>query len=255
VQDHITKGVQPFAALVQRQLAVQRAHVPPDETSEERSRRLRFAPLEGRKVLVFSDSRQRAAQLSIDLNGFASRDAARAVLLAGWRDLAETRGDKKMSLAVLKAAFIVGEDRLGSRIRAPLGAGEDDVQLDERRERWSEIRSQVDPDRDDVMDWSGQCKPTVCPSGWSSIVYSTVAGSGLKVTVSGDTRPSKPTARRWRTFVPAVPRSRLRSARTTPKAASGVETQSSPAGSTWWRRRGALPVRGAKHRGGKTMMS
>jgi ATP-dependent helicase YprA (DUF1998 family) len=195
VQDHITKGVQPFAALVQRQLAVQRAHVPPDETSEERSRRLRFAPLEGRKVLVFSDSRQRAAQLSIDLNGFASRDAARAVLLAGWRELAATRGEKKMSLAVLKAAFIVGENRLGSRIRAPLGAGEDDALLDQRREDWGEIRSQGNPDRDDVMDWSGQCKPTVCPSGWSSIVYSTVAGSGLKVTASGDTRPSKPSAR------------------------------------------------------------
>ncbi len=195
VQDHVTKGVQPFAALVQRQLAVQRAHVPRDEKPAERSRRLRFAPLEGRKVLAFSDSRQRAAQLSIDLNGFAMRDAARAVLLAGWRDLAECLGPEGMTLEVVKAAFVVGEHRLGSRVRPPLGAGEDEALLNQQRERWIELRSQDPIVSRNVDRWCGQPKTTVCPSGWSSVVYSTVVGAGLKVTASGDTRPSKPTAR------------------------------------------------------------
>src|SRR5208283_5889322 len=48
VQDHQTKGDQPFQALVARQLQIQPpAPVPPT----------RFAPLQGRKVLAFSDSR------------------------------------------------------------------------------------------------------------------------------------------------------------------------------------------------------
>ncbi|WP_200952981.1 MULTISPECIES: DEAD/DEAH box helicase [unclassified Rhizobacter] len=55
VQDHQTKGDQPFQALVSRQLQVQ----PPGQQASTS-----FAPLQGRKVLAFSDSRQVAARLA-----------------------------------------------------------------------------------------------------------------------------------------------------------------------------------------------
>ena len=54
VQDHQTKGDQPFEALVSQQIQIQ----PPNATEGSK-----FAPLRGRKVLVFSDSRQVAARL------------------------------------------------------------------------------------------------------------------------------------------------------------------------------------------------
>ena len=53
VQDHQTKGDQPFQALVSRQLQIQ----PPSQAVPTP-----FAPLQGRKVLTFSDSRQVAAR-------------------------------------------------------------------------------------------------------------------------------------------------------------------------------------------------
>lgn len=63
VQDHQTKGDQPFQALVTRQIEVQ----PPSAPYSD------FAPLRGRKVLAFSDSRQVAARLAPNLQ--ASRCA------------------------------------------------------------------------------------------------------------------------------------------------------------------------------------
>lgn len=58
VQDHQTKGDQPFQALVAKQLEVQAPSQPASE----------FAPNRGRKVLIFSDSRQVAAGLRRTFN-------------------------------------------------------------------------------------------------------------------------------------------------------------------------------------------
>ena len=79
VQDHQTKGDQPFQALVTRQLEVQ-----PPGPQPYRD----FAPLRGRKVLAFSDSRQVAARLAPNLQNYAMRDVIRPLVLRGWSELA-----------------------------------------------------------------------------------------------------------------------------------------------------------------------
>ena len=76
VQDHVTKGDQPFQALVAAQICVQ----PPSPTKATE-----FAPLRGRKVLVFSDSRQVAARLAPALQVYSLKDTLRALLPLGYR--------------------------------------------------------------------------------------------------------------------------------------------------------------------------
>ena len=73
VQDHQTKGDQPFQALVTRQIEVQ----PPSAPYSD------FAPLRGRKVLAFSDSRQVAARLAPNLQTYSMRDVIRPLILQG----------------------------------------------------------------------------------------------------------------------------------------------------------------------------
>ena len=79
VQDHQTKGDQPFQALVNAQLQTQ----PPNPTVL----RNRFAPLQGRKVLIFSDSRQTAARLAPRIQSYSLQDCVRPLLLYGFQHL------------------------------------------------------------------------------------------------------------------------------------------------------------------------
>ena len=78
VQDHETKGEQPFQALITRQIFVQ----PPGQKKPTY-----LAPYQGRKVLVFSDSRQTAAKLAPKLQDFSMRDALRPLILSGYGKL------------------------------------------------------------------------------------------------------------------------------------------------------------------------
>lgn len=116
VQDHQTKGDQPFQTLVSRQLQVQ----PPSAVSSTA-----FAPLRGRKVLVFSDSRQVAARLAPNLQMYSTRDSLRPMLMWGFRKLQSVADIRRRStlddayLAVLLAAR-----KLGVRLRPELASGE-----------------------------------------------------------------------------------------------------------------------------------
>jgi hypothetical protein len=75
VQDHMTKGDQPFQTVVAKQIQVQ---------SPGTQRASNFAPLQGRKVLIFSDSRQMAARLAFNLQSYSAQDAIRALIIKGF---------------------------------------------------------------------------------------------------------------------------------------------------------------------------
>ena len=79
VQDHQTKGDQPFQALVASRSKSSRRM--PSKPS-------RFAPLRGRKVLVFSDSRQVAARLAPNLQMYSTSDSLRSLIAWGFTRLA-----------------------------------------------------------------------------------------------------------------------------------------------------------------------
>jgi ATP-dependent helicase YprA (DUF1998 family) len=122
VQDHQTKGDQPFQALLGTQIRVQ----PPGQQDATE-----FAPLRGRKVLVFSDSRQMAARLAPTLQSYSLRDTVRALLPVGFRILA---ADPQFGTAlVLDHAFlavIVAAHRFGVRVRPELESGETMPRID-----------------------------------------------------------------------------------------------------------------------------
>lgn len=116
VQDHQTKGDQPFQALVARQIQIQ----PPGATKASR-----FAPLRGRKVLVFSDSRQVAARLAPNLQMYSTRDSLRPLIGWGYRRLQTVSGLKPLlSLDDLYLSILLASKKLGVRLRPELKAGE-----------------------------------------------------------------------------------------------------------------------------------
>ncbi|MDL9947325.1 DUF1998 domain-containing protein [Gordonia sp. ABSL11-1] len=116
VQDHQTKGDQPFQALVSRQVEVQ---PPGPQPATE------FAPLRGRKVLAFSDSRQVAARLAPNVQDYSLRDAVRPIVLKGWAELSKQAViAPSLSLEHLYLASLVGANLLGVRLRPELDGTE-----------------------------------------------------------------------------------------------------------------------------------
>ena len=116
VQDHQTKGDQPFQALVARQLQIQ----PPSHTAPTP-----FAPLQGRKVLTFSDSRQVAARLAPNLQMYSVRDSLRPLIAWGYRRLqAVPFLQPNLNLNDLYLAVLLAARTLHVRLRPEMKAGE-----------------------------------------------------------------------------------------------------------------------------------
>ena len=116
IQDHQTKGDEPFQALVTRQIQIQ---PPSPEAATE------FAPLRGRKVLIFSDSRQMAARLAPNIQTYSTRDALRPLICEGFTYLnARKSVAATLSLDDLYLAVLLSAKRLGVRLRPELKAGE-----------------------------------------------------------------------------------------------------------------------------------
>ncbi len=116
VQDHQTKGDQPFQALVARQLQVQ-----PPSSAEPTP----FAPLQGRKVLTFSDSRQVAARLAPNLQMYSVRDSLRPLIAWGYRRLQDVEILRQyLNLEDLYLAVLLASKELNVRLRPEMKAGE-----------------------------------------------------------------------------------------------------------------------------------
>ncbi|NKC14855.1 MAG: DUF1998 domain-containing protein [Gammaproteobacteria bacterium] len=116
VQDHQTKGDQPFQALVSRQLQIQ----PPSHAEPTP-----FAPLQGRKVLTFSDSRQVAARLAPNLQMYSVRDSLRPLIAWGFQRLqAVPLLQPNLNLNDLYLAVLLAAHTLHVRLRPEMKAGE-----------------------------------------------------------------------------------------------------------------------------------
>lgn len=116
VQDHQTKGDQPFQALVARQLQVQPPGAKPATP---------LAPHRGRKVLIFSDSRQTAARLAPNIQMYSMRDVLRPLVIAGLARLEQNSVLRPMlTLDDLYLAVLVAAKQLGVRLRPELRFGE-----------------------------------------------------------------------------------------------------------------------------------
>jgi ATP-dependent helicase YprA (DUF1998 family) len=94
ISGHQTSGDDPFQELVSKQLLEQ----PPRPDVH--------TPLRGRKVMVFSDGRQAASRLSGNLKQFSLRDAARPLVLDGYRWLRAKGIPTTLDLAYV--AFLTG---------------------------------------------------------------------------------------------------------------------------------------------------
>jgi Lhr-like helicase len=97
IMDLATKGEQPFANLVREQFATQLATKEASETH----------PNEGRKALLFSDGRQKAARLARDLPREVERDSFREALVLACQGLAQLPVPQPAVLnETLYAAFV-----------------------------------------------------------------------------------------------------------------------------------------------------
>jgi ATP-dependent helicase YprA (DUF1998 family) len=115
VQDLQTKGDQPFQALISKQIQIQ----PPASKATD------FAPLRGRKVLIFSDSRQTAARLAPNLQNYSNRDVLRPLIVSGFSTLESIPVvGPLLCLQDLYLAVLIAAKRLGVRFRMELRPGE-----------------------------------------------------------------------------------------------------------------------------------
>ncbi|MCC7134184.1 MAG: DEAD/DEAH box helicase [Gemmatimonadales bacterium] len=116
VQDHQTKGDQPFQALIAKQIQVQTPSPIPAT---------RLAPLRGRKVLIFSDSRQTAARLAPNIQTYSTQDALRPLIVSGYGRLTRLASlGPLLSLEDLYFGVLVAAKDLGVRLRPELRVGE-----------------------------------------------------------------------------------------------------------------------------------
>lgn len=96
IMDLRTKGEQPFGQLIKRQLFSQ---------SADGSKSADEYPNQGRKVLIFSDGRQKAARLAKDIPDEVEADAFRELLARGYSQL-ETGRRERLPLQKAYAPFI-----------------------------------------------------------------------------------------------------------------------------------------------------
>jgi len=131
IMDHQTKGDQPYQALITKQIQVQ---LPTHSDLD-----IDFSPLQGRKVLVFSDSRQIAARLAPNLQTYSTRDALRPLIVHGMMKLNQVDTIQQyISLEDVYLAVLLSSALLGVRLRPELKHGETFAAKETVRERVEE---------------------------------------------------------------------------------------------------------------------
>ena len=152
VMDHQTRGDQPFQALVTRQLEVQ-APAAREKTS--------FAPLRGRKVLVFSDSRQMAARLAPTLQEYSIRDVVRPLAVAGFVRLQKVPAiARRLTVDDCYFAVMLAATEMDVRLRPPLRQNEGFGLRDVLKTAHSEGRLQDEDELADLfLDERGELPP------------------------------------------------------------------------------------------------
>ena len=85
----------------------------------------RLAPLRGRKVLIFSDSRQTAARLAPNLQTYSTQDALRPLIVSGYARLASSAlVSHLLSLEDLYLGVLIAAKEMGVRLRPEVKVGE-----------------------------------------------------------------------------------------------------------------------------------
>jgi Lhr-like helicase len=102
--------------LVTRQIEVQ----PPNPEKEGSQ----FAPLRGRKSLIFSDSRQKAARLASLIQDNSTQDVLRPLIVQGYQELLQSPKAHEISLEDAYLAVLIGASKLGVRLRPSLKESE-----------------------------------------------------------------------------------------------------------------------------------
>ena len=166
VQDHQTKGDEPFAALVTKQIQVQ----PPSPGVPA----TRFAPLRGRKVLVFSDSRQGAARLAPRLQNYATQDALRPLIVYGYRRLLRGQSTARLlSLSDIYFAVLLAAAELDVRLRPALKTTELFTEYEEIREK---VATGQLEDESDLLDLLVQMRTARPPESLLDLIFDCVTG-------------------------------------------------------------------------------
>ncbi|WP_163468185.1 DEAD/DEAH box helicase [Fusobacterium sp. IOR10] len=101
ISDFFTKGNEAFYNVTAEQLRIQSANIFDEE-------KLKRFPNAGRKVLLFSDSRQRAAKLAKDLTRAADDDAVRKIMVLAVKKLNEwaEKNDEEPNIDLLYIPFL-----------------------------------------------------------------------------------------------------------------------------------------------------
>lgn len=164
VQDHQTSGDQPFQALITKQLQVQ----PPSPNQSATP----FAPLRGRKVLIFSDSRQTAARLAPNIQNYSNKDTLRPLIIAGYSRLQQVLILRNsLSLSDIYLAVLIAANQFGLRLRPELLANES---FDLENEVNRAIEEEVFEDDAELLDLVMSARSKNPPSSLMKGIFETI---------------------------------------------------------------------------------
>ena len=184
IMDLQTKGEQPFGQLIKRQLFSQAA---------DQKKGIERFPNQGRKTLIFSDGRQRAARLAKTLPEEVEADSFREMLALGY-----SMCDRPQESIPLTKAYPLFVAACSKAHVAPY-SGEDHEQLAK------DIDSFEKTYMGDVADWYTN-GPTTGPGGFKQNLYKQVGGGlySLQFICAGSIWPLKRTVLRLVDKFPSI---------------------------------------------------